>query len=88
LELDTISGGIGSVVVELGLIEEESTRLLSVQNEYSHSSGAGATEAMYRGVALTRLLIWFSASLRVGFFADQNAFSSSDELKLDENKPW
>ena len=86
MELDTISGGIASVVVEVGLIEEESTRLLSVHNEYSHSSDAGV-EAMYRGVVLTRLLIWFSTSSGVGFFAAQNAFSSSDELKLDENKP-
>ena len=76
----------GSIVVEVGSIEEKSTRSLLVHKEYSHLSGA-VVEAMYKGVALSRLLVGFCASSGLGFFAAQNAFSSSDELKLDENKP-
>jgi len=39
------------------------------------------------GVALAGMSALFFASSGVDFLAAQNAFSSSDELKLDENCP-
>jgi len=44
-------------------------------------------EAMCQGMALAGLLALFFAALGVGFLAAQNAFSSSDELQLDEHCP-